>query len=82
VALFESVEKPTPHEDVVEVLEVPEEISQFESTQEGTPKIEELNGPSDLAIDETDLEEAVKEDIIDDSLSQQGIFPDLCPLTV
>jgi hypothetical protein len=75
VALFESVENPTPHEDVVEVLEVPAEISRFESTQDGTPTIEGLNGTSDLAIDETDLEVAVNEDNIDDSLGQQGIFP-------
>ena len=82
MALFQDVENPTPHEDVAEVLEVPEEISQFESPQEETPTIEELNDPSDLTIDETDLEEVVNEDIIDDSLSQEGIFRDLCPLTV
>jgi hypothetical protein len=67
----------------VEVLEVPEEISQFESPQGETPTIEELNDTSDLTIDETDLEDVVNEDIIDDSLSQEGIFRDLCcPLTV
>jgi hypothetical protein len=71
VALEEHVEMPTPHEDVVDV---PEEISQSESPQEETPAIEELSDPSDLTSDETKPKEVVNEDIIDDTLSQEGIF--------
>jgi hypothetical protein len=70
---------PTPHEDVVDV---PEEMSQSESPQEEAPTIEELTDPSDLTVDETEPKEVVNEDIVDDTPSQEGIFRNLCPLTV